>query len=261
MDNLVISIFLFFLGASFASFILVFKERGISLGRSECVRCKKKLTALELVPVLSYIFLLGRCFSCREKIPKKLFIGEVLLGSWYVSSFLYTYMNFGNDFYMFILSLFFGTLFYYLVDSDLETMEVESKLLYLFVSFGIVGAIYSFFITSNFYNILIPILISAIFYFINYFKNEALGEADAYIYLSLGLFFGMQFILSLFLYSVWLGSLYGIFYLIFINKKIERGVRVPFLPIIFVSCLIIFVTNYHVIKISDILILNEIISS
>lgn len=49
-------------------------------GRSRCPICKHKLSWLDLVPLLSYILLLGRCRYCKKNFPP-IYIGvEVLLG-------------------------------------------------------------------------------------------------------------------------------------------------------------------------------------
>ena len=86
------------MGGSIASFVSVYVERqhfknrnkGI-WGRSMCESCLKKLNAFELVPVFSYLFLRGKCKNCKQKIPTKLFLGEILLGVWFLASYFYVY--------------------------------------------------------------------------------------------------------------------------------------------------------------------------
>lgn len=45
--------------------------------RSSCPRCSTPLVARDLVPILSFSALLGRCRSCRALIPRRHFVGEV----------------------------------------------------------------------------------------------------------------------------------------------------------------------------------------
>lgn len=45
--------------------------------RSSCPRCSTRLLARDLVPILSFSALLGRCRSCRALIPRRHFVGEV----------------------------------------------------------------------------------------------------------------------------------------------------------------------------------------
>lgn len=253
--NIYLLYFLVFMfGASIGSFLLVFLERGNILGRSICNNCLRQLNFFELVPIFSYLFLKGKCRKCKTKIPKKLILGEIMLGLWFLGSCLYFY-----NIYELIFSLFFGSLFFLLVIDDIENMEVAAKYTYLFVAMGIVFAIYKLLLTGNYYEILIPALLVLPFAIIYLINKNAFGLADVYIYLGLSLFFGLQFTISLFFYSVYLGAVYGIFYLAFIHKKFERGVRIPFLPSIFLSTIFIMITNFHLIKIQYILALNEIL--
>ncbi|MHB0977857.1 MAG: prepilin peptidase [Minisyncoccota bacterium] len=67
-----ITLFLFILGLVVGSFLNVLGLRwnsGLSIGgRSFCVVCKKKLHWWELVPVVSFMGLRGRCSECKTKI-------------------------------------------------------------------------------------------------------------------------------------------------------------------------------------------------
>ncbi len=65
-------IFLFILGLAIGSFLNVLidrlpKEESIT-GRSHCDYCKKKLTWLDLIPILSFLYLGGRCRYCGKKL-------------------------------------------------------------------------------------------------------------------------------------------------------------------------------------------------
>lgn len=44
------------------------EKKGIFLGRSECVHCKHPLGAKDLVPLLSYLLLKGKCRYCKKQI-------------------------------------------------------------------------------------------------------------------------------------------------------------------------------------------------
>lgn len=266
-NNLYFLYFLtFMLGASFASFIAVYVERlkgdnffnlRTSLKkRSMCTECKKELTTFELIPIFSYLFLRGKCKKCKTKIPIKLFVGEIFLGAWFLASFFYFLHQPGGKIY-FALSLIFGCFFYLISLEDLEDMQVSSRFIYTLVNLGILNALFKFYFNGNFYELFVPMLVISPFWIIYFFNKNAIGEADPYVYSALALFYGIQFSISLFLYSVWFGAAYGIFYLKFINKKFERGVRIPYLPIIFVSALFILIFNFHIIKIQDILLLND----
>ncbi len=53
-------------------------------GRSHCPNCKRILSAFELVPLFSYLFLGGKCRTCHLKISPRYFFIEMLTGLLFV---------------------------------------------------------------------------------------------------------------------------------------------------------------------------------
>ncbi len=53
-------------------------------GRSYCDHCKKKLSWLDNIPLLSYLFLAGKCRYCHKKIPVQYPLVEFLSGIQFV---------------------------------------------------------------------------------------------------------------------------------------------------------------------------------
>lgn len=49
-------------------------------GRSICPKCKHELKPLDLIPLLSYLFLLGKCRYCKKSIGIRYFLIELFLG-------------------------------------------------------------------------------------------------------------------------------------------------------------------------------------
>ena len=75
----------FIIGSVLGSFLNVVIDRlstgrGIVGGRSYCEFCKKTLSPIDLIPILSFLFLRGKCRFCRKKIPQRLIVVEVLSG-------------------------------------------------------------------------------------------------------------------------------------------------------------------------------------
>jgi len=71
--------------AILASFAAVVRERvpaGESLmRRSRCLGCGHTIAPYDLVPILSYVALRGRCRSCGVTIPRDLFTYELVGGA------------------------------------------------------------------------------------------------------------------------------------------------------------------------------------
>ncbi|MFT5722021.1 MAG: leader peptidase (prepilin peptidase)/N-methyltransferase [Motiliproteus sp.] len=52
----------------------------LAVPRSRCPQCSHEISALENIPVLSYLFLKGRCSGCRHPIPKRYPLVELASG-------------------------------------------------------------------------------------------------------------------------------------------------------------------------------------
>lgn len=77
-------VFGFVLGTVLGSFSKATAERVIKgqtiLGRSYCAKCKRILAWYDLFPILSYLFLKGRCRFCQRKIPADIWLAEIITG-------------------------------------------------------------------------------------------------------------------------------------------------------------------------------------
>ena len=73
-----------FLGAAIGSFLNVVafrlpnKKTGILKGRSYCPKCNEKLTFLDLVPLLSFVFLGRKCRHCSKSISWQYWVMELV---------------------------------------------------------------------------------------------------------------------------------------------------------------------------------------
>ena len=78
------------------------EEMSIVTERSHCTNCNSKLKWYELIPIFSYIFLLGRCRKCKARISVQYPIIEALNGVMYVLVF---YFNGWDSIYTILLSV------------------------------------------------------------------------------------------------------------------------------------------------------------
>ena len=88
-------------GVSVGSFLNVVSDRiphGRSLVRpkSFCENCDRPLASIDMVPVLSYLWLRGRCRSCQAPIPLRVMLVELATGALFTIVFLK--FGFGMDF-------------------------------------------------------------------------------------------------------------------------------------------------------------------
>ncbi len=84
--DILLYIIIFIMGTVFGSFFTLAiyripRRQDITHTHSYCPNCNHKLGFLDLIPVFSYIFLLGKCRYCKEKIRPRYLIIELLSGT------------------------------------------------------------------------------------------------------------------------------------------------------------------------------------
>lgn len=219
-------VILFVLGAIVGSFLNVWALRlnsGIGLGgRSGCPSCGHKLRAWELVPVLSYLLLRGRCHSCRTRIPLQYFWAEVVTGLVFVSV---------PAIYLPVFALFIVIAIY-----DLRHKIIPDSIVYSAVALSIIIRIY---MGGSLWDFLAgPILfvfLAAIWFFS---RGRAIGFGDAKLALAIGLLLGAARGFSAVVLSFWIGAAFGILLIVFSHlsplfgghKKITIKTEIPFAP-------------------------------
>jgi leader peptidase (prepilin peptidase)/N-methyltransferase len=105
--EIVFGVFVFLVGASFGSFLNVCIGRwpeGLSVvkPRSRCPKCGHQISAIENIPILSWIILRGRCSGCGERISIQYPIVELLVGLMWLAA----YLHFGPTFTMLRVAVF-----------------------------------------------------------------------------------------------------------------------------------------------------------
>jgi len=85
-----IELIFFTIGASIFSFLNVIiyrlpRKLQFTLGKSMCTSCKHTLMAKDLIPIISWVSLKGRCRYCGEKISARYTVIEVLGGAFAVA--------------------------------------------------------------------------------------------------------------------------------------------------------------------------------
>lgn len=99
MEAAILTVFASIIGLSFGSFInvLVFrtKENQTILGRSKCRKCLEPVSTVDLVPVLNYFWLKGRCRHCSSVIEWQYPVIELVMGVLFGLLFVRAYLGYG----------------------------------------------------------------------------------------------------------------------------------------------------------------------
>ena len=260
MATVLLSILIFFLGASVGSFLSVViyriekKKDGIIFGHSYRPFCTKTLRTRDLVPIVSYIVLGGKCGQCGTKIsPFYLFI-EIITGLMFLalyfrhpflesvnleSATLSTPLLISFSFFA-IYTSFFVAIFFY----DLKTKKIPDLFLFPLILFTAVGTLTLG--DPPFVSVLLALAIAAVFFGgqIVVSKGKWLGEGDFYLALALAIIFGWELFVTNIVISYFLGAIMGIALLA--TKKADRKTAIPFGPFLILGAIITIFFGYEI---------------
>jgi len=235
------------LGACLGSFANVCiyrlpKTKQIISGRSFCPKCKKKISWYDNLPIISFLFLSGKCRKCKKVIPLRYLIVELITGI----SFLLIYLNFENLYtitFLSILSLILIMIFFI----DLENFIIPDSLNFIIMGLALLKNFLPNFNTSLIHEINQSIIggmvgylsIWLIIYLYKTFKKiDGMGFGDAKLMAGIGLLFGWQSIP----FILFVASILGLIFVVpsLIKKQKTMRTEIPFGPFIIVACLIYF---------------------
>jgi leader peptidase (prepilin peptidase)/N-methyltransferase len=245
----------FILGASVGSFVQVIVGRlhvaPIIKGRSKCLSCGEALRVSDLVPLLSHLFLKGRCKYCKSPFGTESLVIETLFGLVFVLLYvtiLSNTLSYGGA----MLYLLFYTLLFIslgvmaLYDRKHTYVPMEFLMLFLTLCFGMY--IYGVVEEGSLERALSPLIVPLPFLLIWLVsKGKALGFGDVLLFIGVGAFFSLYQGIAVFLIAVWTGALYGLY-----KKYIEKDTNkaIPFVPFIVIAFLIVLFTGIDVFSIA-----------
>lgn len=254
-----IYIYLFILGALLGSFynvvgLRITKGESIIKPRSYCPKCGHVLSWWELIPIFSYIFLVGKCHKCKAHISTKYPFFELITAL----LFIFSYYKLGFSLEL-LVCLVFVSLLIIISISDLEYMIIEDKVIIFFLLLILILRIFikipHEFSTFNI-NSILESLIGGIFGFgllfiiafigQKVYKQEVMGGGDIKLYGIIGLILGLKMtLISLFFASI-IGTILGI---LLINLKVlNKEKMIPFGPFIAIGSLVTYFYGYEIIN-------------
>lgn len=269
------TIYFFLLGlivGSFLNVVLLRFNTGRGLqGRSGCMTCKRTLSWLELVPVLSWLVQKGRCKGCRTKISAQYPIVELLTGLLFAGNFFYVYSSVSSVLELIVFTsittlmwVFFILIFAY---------DLKHKIIPDFFSFSLFGVSVLLIIAKEALLSWIPayagmttigsnmatitsILAGVFFYFCIWLlwkisKGTWIGLGDAKLLLSVGTILGFVYGLSAIFIAFWIGTIYALYMLTIsrlskTHKHITIRSEIPLGPFLIIGFLIVYFTHIDV---------------
>ena len=189
------TILLFIFGTILGSFYNVVGYRlprgeSIAFPPSHCTKCNHRLSALELIPIFSFLFQKGKCKNCKAKISWFYTIFEFITGIMFAIS----YLVFGLSMDL-VIAITFISMLLIVIISDYQTMIIPDELL---IFTGIL-LIIEIFIKSGLNIMLSSLLNGVIMFAIMFiikligdfmFKKESMGGGDIKLMFIYGLVLG-----------------------------------------------------------------------
>lgn len=247
---LMITVWLFVLGLIFGSFInaLVWRVKNNKdwvKERSICVHCKHELQARYLIPVISWLWLRGKCAYCKKPISWHYPAIELFTGFVFALSYLVWESDFTlAGIILFILWLKITVLLIALLLYDLKWMLLPNKFVapvtFLSALYVIVNAASQGSVGVAVDGVGGGLLLFGLFYGIFQVSGgKWIGGGDVKLALSLGLLAGsvVNAMLLLFVASI-LGTLVALPMLI--THKAKAQTKLPFGPFLILATMIIF---------------------
>lgn len=199
----------------------------LSVPRSHCPACDHKVKAIENIPVISYLFLKGKCSSCGIKISPQYPFVELLTAIFttiIVWKFGFSLQALGGVVFTWFLIALSGI--------DIKTQLLPDNLTFPFLWLGIIFNLFATYtdLTSSVLGAIFGYL--ALWLVFHLFRlitgKEGMGYGDFKLLAALGAWLGWQSLPLIILLSSAVGAIFGIFMIV--TKLQERSQAIPFGP-------------------------------
>ena len=195
--------------------------------RSACPHCGHNISALENIPIISYLILGGKCKGCQAKISMRYPLIEALTGALIGAvAYKFGYSYFALFAFIFVFALMALTFI------DLDTFLLPDDIVLPLLWLGLL-----FNLNTGFTDIKSAVIGAAAGYMVLWivfwaFKlirgKEAMGYGDFKLLGAIGAWFGWQLLPAVILLSAVVGSIIGIYLMLFKGKN--KNYAIPFGP-------------------------------
>jgi prepilin signal peptidase PulO-like enzyme (type II secretory pathway) len=233
------SIFLFCLGSALGSFANVFvirlHHKETLMGRSHCMSCKKTLSSGDLIPILGWFFLGGRCRYCRRKIHWQYPVVEMAMAVLSLIIFLRNFNNGDIDILRIVFELCVVFTLLVLTVFDLKWKLVPIEI--LLVS-GVLIACIQLLLGVSWIELALGVLVGAgsLGAIVLLSRGRMMGEGDPFV----GALMGVTLGFPLTMFGIFSAFMIGgtVATALLIQGKVGRKTQVPFVPFLTVGTLI-----------------------
>lgn len=215
----------FLLGAVIGSFLNVVVYRlpkrikFLTFGsRSKCPMCKRKLEERDLIPIVSYLILRGRCRHCKKKISRQYIVIEAVTAILFAGLF----MVYGLD----IMLLYALVMVSFTI--PLFVIDAKHKIIPDAVSLPFIAAslIIGFLVVPTWYEVLIGGAVGTLFFLLQWVASRGrwIGSGDIRLGAAMGLLLGWKQLLVALAIAYFSGTLVGLTALLSRHKKLKSTI-------------------------------------
>ncbi|MBO9128470.1 A24 family peptidase [Bacillus sp. 165] len=237
--------YIFIVGTALGSFynvvaLRVSVRKSIVTPRSSCLSCGHVLTVLELIPVLSYLMLRGRCKQCGTKISSIYPVFELLTGLLLVLSVIVVGWSLEI-----IIAWTLVSLFMIIVVSDLLYMLIPNSILLFFSGLFFFEKLFLPF--NSWWDSVIGLTAGfGILSLIAIVSRGGMGGGDIKLFALLGFVLGWKIVMMSLILSLFFGSLFGVIGLL--TGHVKKREPMPFGPYIMLGTLCAYFFGYEIMK-------------
>lgn len=237
-------LFLFLLGIIIGSFLGVITLRLLANeqffhGRSHCPQCKRELAWYDLIPLISFLFLKGKCRYCKKPIDIFHIFIELVTGILFaVTGFSLLQQGIFITSLPSLLSLTFAlfitAVFIIIFFTDILGGYIFDKVVYPAIGITVLYLLFLF--PEHFVSHVVTAFTTFLFFFAIFFltKGKGMGFGDVKLAFLIGLVLGFPAIIPALYIAFISGAVIGIMVRILQKKKL-RGATIPFGPFLVVG--------------------------
>ena len=251
--NIVYLICFFIVGMCLGSFynvlgLRIVKGESIISPRSHCEKCGHILKWYEMIPIISFILLKGKCRNCKTKLSFLYLFSEFFCGVLFAIS----YYSFGLT-YNLLIAITLSSLLVLVTVSDLTYMIIPDRFIVISSLLILIIKLIGFGLTEFLYSLLYGVMAFGIMYAIMkfggyIFKKETMGGADVKLMFTVGICVPPILSLVVIIIASFIALPVS---LILLVKEKEHAI--PFGPFLVIGLLVVFFTKLSSIEIMNFL--------
>lgn len=192
-------------------------------GRSMCLHCRRQLSWYENIPILSFLYLQGRCRTCRNPIPFHYLMVELATAFIFVLMAWDNFATYAEPSYLyFFRNLFFAVLLIIIFIYDFLYQEILSDIVWFG---GLIGLFFNLYLNYSLTSMLLGAVVAGGFFLLQFVVSRGrwIGGGDVRMGVMMGLWLGWPVVLVALIIAYVVGSIGSVFLLVLKRKTLQSA--------------------------------------